>query len=68
MKRQQITIEIVEIADGNVHWSLHGATGKLITDSSRWGDKLPYATADGALVGAAKAAHKLLWIERAVNW
>lgn len=62
--RQQITIEIHEQADGVVHWYLSGSTGKAITDSTKWGDKMPYATADGALRGAANAAHKLLWIER----
>lgn len=62
--RQQITIEIHEQSDGVVHWYLSGSTGKPITNSTKWGDKLPYSTADGALVGAAKAAHKLLWIER----
>lgn len=67
MTRQQITIEIDEYPDGAVHWRLFGATGKLITDSTRWGDKMPYSSADGALTGAAKAAHKLLWIERSCN-
>ncbi len=64
MKCQQITIEIAELPDGQVHWSLYGSTGRLITDSSRWGDRMPFSSADTALVGAAKAAHKLLWIER----
>ncbi len=64
MTRQRITIEINELEDGAVHWRLFGATGKAITDSSKWGDKAPFSSVDGALRGATIAAHKLLWVER----
>ena len=64
--KQRITIEIEDRdqAGGDVIWRLYGSTGKLITTSEQFGDKMPFATADGALRNAAKATHQLLWIER----
>lgn len=65
MTKQRVTIELQTSSDGEAtHWYLFGGTGKPITDSTRYGDKLPFATPDGALTAAAKAANKLLWVER----
>jgi hypothetical protein len=61
---QRITIEIHDTPDGGFHWTLFGGDGRIITDSSRYGGKLPFASAEQALRGATIAAHKLLWIER----
>jgi hypothetical protein len=46
-------------------WALFGATGKKITDCLRYNrDGLPFSSSEAAVVNAAKAADKLLWLER----
>ncbi len=64
MAFQRITIEAKGDDAHGHHWRLFGGTGKPVTDSTKWGDKMCYSSAETALVGATKAAHKLLWIER----
>ena len=64
MAFQRITIEVKGDDETGHHWYLFGGTGKPVTDSTKWGDKAPFSSAEGALRGATVAAHKLLWIER----
>jgi hypothetical protein len=64
MRRQRITIEVEELPNGAFHWYLFGSTGKPVTDSTKFGDKVPFSSAETDLRGASNAAHQLLWIER----
>ena len=64
MAYQRITIDVKGNDETGHHWYLFGGTGEPITDSTKWGDKMCFSSAEGALKGATKAAHKLLWIER----
>lgn len=66
MRTQRITIELrTDPRDDTTHWYLFGSTGRPITDSTRYGDRMAFATPSGALTAATKAADKLLWVERA---
>tara|TARA_R110000868_G_C10318939_1_gene712910 strand:- start:17 stop:226 length:210 start_codon:yes stop_codon:yes gene_type:complete len=66
-KPRSVTIDIYELAPGDVRWAIYNDVNKrTITDSARWRDGMPSANVANALHEAADAAHHLLWNEGAV--
>lgn len=64
-RKQRFTIELTERPDGMFVWTLYGGTGKKVTDWLKHNrDELPFSSSETAVVNAAKAADKLLWLER----